>query len=1143
MGPRDRRQLHIELQNVKCYANEKKAFGVYTPLYTAARLCMIRNVDESHWYIIVADTERLQYYILDSLGRRLEAVLPTDTRRRMAEVFDLISAIRGEDPPRCCTWRQVLMAFPQQRNNFDCGIFAVCGMALILAGARLESLGEHPWLQQDQMAARRREAADGFTTGIIPASWKVVGSRGRADAAAAVAKTAAAAAAAAAADAAAAATVAEVAAVAVATEAATTSAATAAHAAALRTAKTHRPRHAAPSRWRLSTDTETRANYVRACDSISQKPFWLNGLAIDILTELCSNGLARLQTAQLIPGDTTLQALEGADTPVAAALRATKRQQLRVRAPHCMAVAPELRTAERLCLFRNVAGSHWYLIVVEPVTRRYYILDSLGPRYEKVLPSDSLRRMPEVLDLINAIRGETHSDGWRQVPVFFPKQTNGFDCGLFAISAAALVLAGAKLSTLGFLPWIQQDRMGERRAEAAESLMSGVIPDTWRSACAGAVAMEAQPKTNCLASATAQPSLEPEGPPEKLGTPARPGSPARRRESVPSTTPALREQRSVSGQRKATPVPAAPLIRAKATPLDVDQQLSLCSWARQVWAVGGTVTIVTDGSYKERTRLVNGRLCWSAAAGCAWVVGSDSSEDGTGDPVWQVIGSHGVHPATAGERPLSNYEAELYGIIGFFREWNTLPWGPDSCTGELCLWSDCGTAIDLILARATRLEVRWRRTAASPAWSEIQQHLRRWPGYTAAWIRGHADSSAGSAPLNFVQQGNVLADLHADRGRMWAEDNAQVVPEGPQRPSLTAHLTSGAILWTGRSSSGPLTIEGNLAKGWRKLNGLHHTNKYREERPLRLSRAGDLDIKMWQKKAVLDWKSTVFRSKLWNDKLATADVHARNHDGPSALSDIRTCTLCLQADLGDAWHAIGLCAHPTLAALRISIAGKLRESAQRAGKACPATAATWKHVCDEFARVNIDGRWDRPFKHGAPNHWYGEFPHDWMYNAAKELGVLVHGDSNTDPIRELKTFRLQLRSLSQEAVHGASEIWSAVCTLWREVELEGPKALAAARKTELQENRIYYSAEAELYQQQAAAAMQAGGPALSNTTAWLEIGRANAERVRSGTNPARLVRTTTLHECWGRVSQTRHQADRHASTTTSRRRSRKMDED
>jgi hypothetical protein len=360
---------------------------------------------------------------------------------------------------------------------------------------------------------------------------------------------------------------------------------------------------------------------------------------------------------------------------------------------------------------------------------------------------------------------------------------------------------------------------------------------------------------------------------------------------------------------------------------------------------------------------------------------------------------------------------------------------------------------------------------------------------------------------------------------MWAEDNAQVVPEGPLRPSLTAHLTSGAILWTGRSSSGPLTIEGNLAKGWRKLNGLHHTNKYREERHLRLSRAGDLDIKMWQKKAVLDWKSTVFRSKLWNDKLATADVHARNHDGPSALSDIRTCTLCLQADLGDAWHAIGLCAHPTLAALRISIAGKLRESAQRAGKACPATAATWKHVCDEFARVNVDGRWDRPFKHGAPNHWYGEFPHDWMYNAAKELGVLVHGDSNTDPIRELKTFRLQLRSLSQEAVHGASEIWSAVCTLWREVELEGPKALAAARKTELQENRIYYSAEAELYQQQAAAAMQAGGPALSNTTAWLEIGRANAERVRSGTNPARLVRTTTLHECWGRVSQTRHQID------------------
>jgi hypothetical protein len=77
----------------------------------------------------------------------------------------------------------------------------------------------------------------------------------------------------------------------------------------------------------------------------------------------------------------------------------------------------------------------------------------------------------------------------------------------------------------------------------------------------------------------------------------------------------------------------------------------------------------------------------------------------------------------------------------------------------------------------------------------------------------------------------------------------------------------------------------------------------------------------------------------------------------------------------------------------------------------------------------------------------------------------------------------------------------------------------------MQENRIYFSAEVQFYQQQAAAAMYSGGPALGNTTAWLDLGRAKAERVRSVTDPTRVVRTTTLHECWGRASQNRHQQD------------------
>ena len=806
---------------------------------------------------------------------------------------------------------------------------------------------------------------------------------------------------------------------------------------------------------------------------------------------------------------------------MASALRAAKRQQLRVRAPHSMAVAPELRAAERLCIFRNVAGSHWYIIVADPGTRRYYILDSLGPRYETVLPTDSRRRMPEVLDLIAAIRGEACSDGWMQVRIFFPQQTNGFDCGLFAISGVALVLAGASLATLGLLPWLQQDQMGTRRREAAEALMSGVVPESWRRVFADVASRKASPKATGHSPMISQGSPDLCVPSGQLSTPAPPcPKPLAAHCILPSLG------KLVTLARRDSTLPQLNASgRSKAPPLAEDRQRALCEWARQTWEDGGTISIVTDGSYKERVRLAEGQLVWSSSAGCAWVVGSESLKLSEANTTWQVIGSHGVHPSTSGERPLSNYEAELYGIIGFFREWNALPWGSEPCIGELCLWSDCGTVVDLIMARATRLEVRWRRTAASPAWSEIQQLLTRWPGFSAAWIRGHADATAGSSPLSFVQQGNVLADLHADRGRLWAEDNERLVPNGPLRPNLNAHMTSGAILWTGRTSTGPLTIEGNLAKGWRKLNGLYYMNKFRQDRPLRLARAGDLDIKHWPKQATLDWNNMVFRSKLWNERLPTADVHARNHEGPSAMSDIRTCSLCLQEDLGDAWHAIGLCTHPTLVALRSCVASRLREAALTAAKSAPDTAGSWRQISTEFARVDAHGRWVRPFSHGAPNHWYGEFPHAWLHDAASELGVLQRGDSDTDPIRAIKTCRLQLRSLSHDVVRGVAEIWSTVCALWRDAELEGPRALAAARKTERQENQIYFSAEIQFYQQQAAAAMFAGGPALGNTTAWLDLGRAKAERGRSVSNPSRVVRTTTLHECWGRASQARHQQD------------------
>ena len=289
--------------------------------------------------------------------------------------------------------------------------------------------------------------------------------------------------------------------------------------------------------------------------------------------------------------------------------------------------------------------------------------------------------------------------------------------------------------------------------------------------------------------------------------------------------------------------------------------------------------------------------------------------------------------------------------------------------------------------------------------------------------------------------------------------------------------------------------------------------------PHRAAQAGDPDIKQWAKSALLNWLNTVFRAKLWGEHLPTADVHARNHHGQAALHGLRICTLCQRADIGDAWHAIGCCTHPDLAVLRLNIAESLRV-------ACGGIqmASIQLRCRNAFADVEEAGTWNRPGSKGVPNHWYGEFPFAWMHDAAAELGATcgpAHspGDGDLegdDPVRELKSLRLQLRTLSQAAVKGAHEIWSLNCKLWRDAELAGPRALALEQRLLMTENRIYFAAEASFYMAQATPSC---GLSQFNTTAWLAKGRESAERTPSASDPRRLVRTATLHEVWRRAIQ------------------------
>ena len=104
-----------------------------------------------------------------------------------------------------------------------------------------------------------------------------------------------------------------------------------------------------------------------------------------------------------------------------------------------------------------------------------------------------------------------------------------------------------------------------------------------------------------------------------------------------------------------------PPCRLKSAELPPAQQADICTWARLVWAQGGSVSVITDGSYKERAHLeADGRLHWASSAGCAWVVGETATGNAEAESTWRLVRSHGVHNRTAGERALF-HKLSVYG--------------------------------------------------------------------------------------------------------------------------------------------------------------------------------------------------------------------------------------------------------------------------------------------------------------------------------------------------------------------------------------------------------------------------------------------------------------------------------------------------
>ena len=120
------------------------------------------------------------------------------------------------------------------------------------------------------------------------------------------------------------------------------------------------------------------------------------GAVTDEIASLCSLLPGAVKDTELIPGSTVLELLDGPGTAEATSSRAARRQVLRTRGK-TFGVRPALYKAERLCMIRNVDDTHWYVIVADTGLRLDYILDSLGRRMEQVTPTDTRRRMAEVL--------------------------------------------------------------------------------------------------------------------------------------------------------------------------------------------------------------------------------------------------------------------------------------------------------------------------------------------------------------------------------------------------------------------------------------------------------------------------------------------------------------------------------------------------------------------------------------------------------------------------------------------------------------------------------------------------------------------------------------------------------------------------
>ena len=188
----------------------------------------------------------------------------------------------------------------------------------------------------------------------------------------------------------------------------------------------------------------------------------------------------------------------------------------------------------------------------------------------------------------------------------------------------------------------------------------------------------------------------------------------------------------------------------------------------QVWASGGTVTAVSDGS------LVRGRRSGEHflpverdRLSCGWVLGHDP-EGATGANRAQLleIGRGGYRIAAEG-CVSSSYLTELAGALDVLCTLMAAL-GEGDRPGAVQHWCDNEGGVTLICARRDVVPRKWRKTPCRHLWAELCRRLNWWEAHGGSWetrwVKGHVDADPKRLPASYTaaERLNIRADKVAE---------------------------------------------------------------------------------------------------------------------------------------------------------------------------------------------------------------------------------------------------------------------------------------------------------------------------------------------------------------------------------------------